>query len=842
MKKILFTLCCCFLIVSIKARAQSSSGISLIKNSLDTIKQKLPIEKIYLHTDRPYYSTNDTLWFKAYLFEGPFLSGSSKSGILYAELSDATNQVIKRFKFPVAEGMSWGNITLNEADFKDGKYVLRAYTRWMLNFDKDYIYEKEIYISGHAKQETQKQPVKSLAAKDIDLQFLPEGGEMVAGISNNIAFKAVGSDGKGLDVKGEIKDHQNNSICNFQSEHHGTGLLKFQPKAGEKYRAILQAPLPGMEVILPSAVQDGIVLSVADIIQDSLIVSLKASDGSKIIEESSYYLIGHSRGVVCYAANLNFKNKKEIISKISKALFPSGVVRFSLFNSVNLPLNERAVYINHKDALKIEVQKQVYMDSVSLVLNVKDVNNNPIESTFSLSVTNDSLISIPALQSNIITRILLESDIKGYIENPTYYLSGTSDAAKALDLLMLTQGWTGYNWGEVFHPVIEPKFRQEKEFTISGKSIIYLTGKPRANALVALNSKKPMLYLDTLTDANGSFLFKNIPLTPNDAFLVIAKNAKGKDANGKIQVNEEKSIDLDFGSHKPVNLRDTDVVGFNVKRKEFFEKRGVFHTDGINELNEVVVSGKKIVKDSKNKNGAGKADIILNETDLKQVPEMTLLDLFLKDIKGFRLIRGPGTYGYAINNKPLKLVFDGTDPFYIEQSPETNFLENFKAKDVKGIEIMTSMGNVQAYQSYFNPGASIANMASTGGTSGMVRLGDTVFAEITTYGDVSSIIRQRPGMQMVRTIPFSVVRKFYNPKYMAEKDRSSDEFNPLVFWDPSILTGKDGKAKLNFYHKNKPGNYTLILEGSDMNGKVGYVRHTFTIKNGNQRPFNLPLE
>ena len=275
----------------------------------------------------------------------------------------------------------------------------------MLNFDKDYIYEKEIYISGPTKEETSKQPIKTLGAKDIDLQFLPEGGEMVVGAVNTIAFKAIGSDGKGLDVKGEIRDNQNNLICNFQSEYHGMGLLKFQPKVGEKYRAILQTPLAGMEVILPSAVQDGIVLSLSDNSQDSLIISLKASDGEKITEEPLYYLIGHSRGVVCYAAKLNFKNKKEIISKISKAQFPSGVARFSLFNSVYQPLNERAVYINHKDALNIEVQKEVYMDSVSLVLNVKDADNNPLESTFSLSVTNDSLISIPALQSNIITRI-----------------------------------------------------------------------------------------------------------------------------------------------------------------------------------------------------------------------------------------------------------------------------------------------------------------------------------------------------------------------------------------------------------------------------------------------------
>ncbi len=290
--------------------------------------------------------------------------------------------------------------------------------------------------------------------------------------------------------------------------------------------------------------------------------------------------------------------------------------------------------------------------------------------------------------------------------------------------------------------------------------------------MVVLNSKKPMLYLDTLTAADGSFLFKNITPVSSEVFMLIAKNAKG---NAKIQVNEQSSDFKFLGSPKPMTLNSVDVAGFTETKNQWLKKQGIYRADGINELNEVVVSGTKIVRDSKNRNGSGKADIILNETDLKTVPEMTLLDLFLKNVKGFRLIRGPGTYSYAIYNKPLKLVFDETDPFYIEQSPETNFLEDFKAKNVKGIEIMPSINNLQTYQNYFSPESAMANMASTGGTRGMVRLGDTVYAEITTYGEAGSIIRQRPGMQMVRVIPFSTARKFYNPKYIAEKDRSVQE-------------------------------------------------------------------
>ena len=112
----------------------------------------------------------------------------------------------------------------------------------------------------------------------------------------------------------------------------------------------------------------------------------------------------------------------------------------------------------------------------------------------------------------------------------------------------------------------------------------------------------------------------------------------------------------------------------------------------------------------------------------------------------------------------------------------------------------------------------------------MLRLGDTIYAEITTYGNIGSTLRQTPGMHVVRTVPFSVPNRFYNPKYTVKEVQPYESFSPLIFWEPWVITSKDGKATVTFHHKNEPGNYTLILEGSDMNGNLGYVRHKFVIK------------
>lgn len=808
--------------------AQRTEGAKLttVLKAIDTLNKKLPVEKLYLQLDRPYYSVNDTIWFKAYIFEGAFLTGSEQSGILYAELIDGTNKVVQRMKFPVLGGMTWGNILLRSQDLTRGTYTLRAYTKWMLNFNNDYVFSKKLFIAGLPGKQI-KDPLtgwkSTTVNRDLDLQFLPEGGNMVAGLPSPVAFKALGQDGRPKEVKGRILNSKKQPVISFASSYKGMGAFDFKPELGESYYAELSEGLAQPKKYnLPDIHAEGTVLRIQNTLSDSLkIIVNKDSTSTQI-----HYLIGQSRGIVCYAAAINFRNVKEVVSLVSTAQFPSGVARFTLLNSEYHPLNERAVYIDQKDAMIIAVQEEEFSDSVAIELAVKDAADNPIESIFSMAVTADSLISIPAYQSNILSSILLEAGIKGQIEDPAYYLQHTSDSDKALDLLMLTQGWTGYNWKDVFQPVTEPKFKPEKEFTISGKSLNLLTGKPRTAALIVLNAKKPMFFLDTLTAADGSFVFKNIPPSETETFSLTAKNAKGNDSNMKIVVEEGKfsSPELVKSEKLAPTESDTGATGFNSIRDAFFKKRGGYSVNGVNELDAVTVVGKKVIRDSKNRNGDGNADITFTEKDLQQAPEMTLLELLQKQVKGFRLIRGPGTYSYAIGNKYLKLVFDGSDPFYVEQSPETNFLEEFKAKDVKGIEIMTSLKNVQAYQIFYSPERGAANLSSGNGPIGMLRLGDTAYVEITTHGSVGPMIRQRPGMYVLRVLPFSLPRKFYNPKYVIEDKNLMSDFNPLLFWEPSILTDLNGKAKLSFYHKHKPGNYTVIIEGSDMNGNLGSVR------------------
>jgi hypothetical protein len=132
--------------VTFASFAQTVKDLKTSVAAINKMRESLPIEKLYLQTDKLYYYWGDTLHFKSYLLNADYLTPSDRSGLLYVELDDATGKSVKRLLVPTAAGMAWGDIVLDEKETQEGSYTLRSYTNWMRNFGEDYIFKKDIYI------------------------------------------------------------------------------------------------------------------------------------------------------------------------------------------------------------------------------------------------------------------------------------------------------------------------------------------------------------------------------------------------------------------------------------------------------------------------------------------------------------------------------------------------------------------------------------------------------------------------------------------------------------------------------------------------------------------------
>jgi len=596
---------------------------------------------------------------------------------------------------------------------------------------------------------------------------------------------------------------------------------------------------------LPAVQNSGTILKITQtVLADSLVVTIA---GAQV--NGSYYLIGQANGVVCYGAIVNLEGIP-VKSKIPTAGFPTGITRFTLLNAARQPLNERMIFINHHDFLRIDAKpdKPGYgvRDSVGMQINITDKDGQPVEGSFSMAVTDDSQVKIDSTGTNtIVSDLLLTSDLKGSVEEPGYYFRQDADGSiqQQLDNLLLTQGWVGYNWNNILAPAKPPIFPAEKEFVINGLAT-NVFNKPVENSHVLLFSKKPQLLIDSLTNKAGRFSIRNIIPLDTPIYVLQARNKHGKSFNVDLKVdefkpplfaiNDETTIPWYVNSNTGTMNYVKGSIANKIARDNY---RGSGHI-----LKEVKITAKKFIKDSQNLNGPGNADVVIDEKELEKAGNKTILDLLNEKVAGFHkgfllLVGSRFNEKVKINNKLLSFVTDGagnppgnTDWYFVEdrlvkiivdgvplslvyQLTEirdiTAYLTTHAANDIKGIEVNF---NSKYTLRYVPIGVEISPA-------------DVAFIEITTRAASGPSMPYTPGTYLYRPMPFSLPKQFYQPKYtMKNKDTAAKDLRSTIAWYPNIITDKEGKATVSFYSSDRAGTYTLILEGTDINGTLGSYR------------------
>ncbi|RZJ93151.1 MAG: carboxypeptidase regulatory-like domain-containing protein, partial [Hymenobacter sp.] len=705
---VLATFIICYKAPDIWAQVQPTTA-KAVSTQVDRFYGQAQAEQVFLHIDKPFYGSRDTIWLKAYLFNQAF-EASAKSGLLYVELINDTGKVALRQCLPVQGGISYGQLALSEKQMQEGRYQLRAYTNWMQNQGTESFFSRPIYIRSAAQPwlvSTRKRatvgssgqlglvlrlttadgrpvglhPVQVLlsqgsrvlgrqtletsaegellpefklpekagrgslqyilqepgrnadqrhlvipledAPADIDLQFLPEGGHLVAGLVNRVAFKAVDGSGKGTNVNGTITDGAGKTVARFQSAHLGMGTIELAPATGQTYTASIH--LPGnrvQNVTFPVAEPRGIVLRAENPEHsDSLTISLQSTPGQA--SDAPCFLLGQAAGSVIYAARVSFRSST-VTAKIPKAAFPTGIARFTLLSAKLQSVAERLVFVDHGDApettLQIRSSPAEAGKPVSLQISLTDWHQQPLPANLSLSVTDDRTVRADSSNiSNIRSYMLLCGNLAGYIEEPGYYFDPKyADRYSSLDLLLLTQGWAGYSWQQVFQPNFHPVFAAEQALQISGQ-LSRTGGKAIAGLpVMLLSTRKPLTMMDTVSDQNGRFIFRHVPPYDTASFMVQVKNRKGKMFEATVAIDPfipakvglQKQPDATAASWY-VNAQSENLDYLKTSQAYTAYRDSLTYGANAIRLKGVTIRATKFVRGSQNLNGPGKADQIL---------------------------------------------------------------------------------------------------------------------------------------------------------------------------------------------------------------------------------------
>jgi hypothetical protein len=353
---------------------------------------------------------------------------------------------------------------------------------------------------------------------NINLTFFPEGGDLVSDVQSNVAFRALNEFNKPADVEGVIKTSDGKQVAEFSSFHMGMGSFSFKPETGVKYVAEITKP-EGMkkQYDLPQSLDKGYVLSTDNTIPGEVALNISSTESEQLS------VVAQVRGKIYYATAFDVKPGANKLL-VPVGYFPMGVAQFTIFDSKGIARAERLTFVNRDKQLKIKIEtdKEKYLprEKVKMTISVADENGMPMPGNFSLSVVNDQLLSFADDRSgNIVSKMLLEYDIKDKVEEPQFYFDKKeAKSNQALDYLLMTSGWRRFGWEKVDQlPMIS--YEGERAL-ISGTVMDAYTGKPVSNASIKLNSSGSVFK----TDEYGRFIFNKIDLTQPETFTVSANN------------------------------------------------------------------------------------------------------------------------------------------------------------------------------------------------------------------------------------------------------------------------------------------------------------------------------
>src|SRR5450755_4646115 len=342
MNRLIFLICTVCLFGG-RLLGQSPDSALVVYNS------KFPQENLHIHFDKNAYLPGETVWMKAYLLSDTRPSEVSKN--LYFDWTDIDGRLLLHSVSPITEGGASSYFKI-PAWVKNGVIHVKSYTQWMLNFDNDFLFNKDIPVLMPADGS-----IPTPAKQQITLNFFPEGGDLISRVSSVLAFEALDQHNKPAIVRGALKNGNNLMVDSFYSIYNGMGILRFKPMPGEHYIAYWSDENGQLHTTpIPAAKANGLVLHVDPYNNEQLHYRLeKSADATNL---TKIIVVGTINQQVVYRNSLILENNMAEAS-INASAFPGGILQLTAFDGDMSPLAERVAFINNqKPYAKIQLKHE----------------------------------------------------------------------------------------------------------------------------------------------------------------------------------------------------------------------------------------------------------------------------------------------------------------------------------------------------------------------------------------------------------------------------------------------------------------------------------------------------
>jgi hypothetical protein len=767
------------------------AGAQSLDSALSKMATGYQAEKVYLHYDKSSYYPGEAIWFKAYLMEGIFPAAQSKT--LYVDWIDDKGAVLSHTVSPVVDATTNGQFNV-PAEYSGDFVHVRAYTKWMLNFDTAFLYSKDIRVLP--KEVAIK---KTLAAVTPSLQLFPEGGDIIAGVINKIAFKANDQFGRPVKIKGRLLDSKGTALQIFSSIHDGMGSFIFIPESGLTYR-VKWTDEKNIEhtTDLPQVKTSGVSMQIA---LDGERRVITVNGGPQL--ESQFrqlHLAGTMNQSLIFKNDIPLTENNSVKRIIPTRDIPSGILTLTLFDAGWNAIAERITFVNNHEYTfqpQMEVQRWGLGKRKRNEIEIR-LPDSLQDANLSIAVTDVAIEKDTA--DNIISHFLLSSELKGRVYKPAYYFSNNSDSvARYLDLVMLTNGWRRFKWEDVTKGKL-PQITYPRDTSylhLSGKLFgvarNQLSGTESIALLIKDSAASKMLLMGINTD--GSFGDPNLILFDTLKVYYSLKSKFLASAEARFMTDR---------------LPAPNYTAFS---KNFMYSNNIFDTTGMS--HHILLASKALELANIDRGHIMQTVVI----ETKKKPTVAVLEEKYASgmFKGgdgyqFDLVNDPitGSYQNAFsylqgkvaglqintNTSPPSLSWRGGSPgvFLDEMPTDADMIGNIPVTDI-------------AYIKVFRP----PFMGGFGGQNGAIAI-------YTRRG--SDQAPKSGGLSSNTVAGYSPIKEFYSPNYDKFDPRNDRlDIRSTLFWSPIISANQKNKTvKLSFYNNDVTKAFRVVIEGMTKDG------------------------
>jgi len=672
------------------------------------------------------------------------------------------------------------NISFKE---KTGHYSFAA-----KEINKDRTFLLQTVIEGRMYKRYYKIPNLENA---FDVSFFPEGGYAPVSTNVTMAFKALNTSGLSEYVKGQVFDDQDQKCTEFESTHLGMGSFNMYYSPGKKYYVIctnkenvskrFNLPEPSYNAASLKTVWD----------HGKLFVEVLKSPDFRLQPQTQ--LIAHIRGVPVYMEPWD-DNKDYIVFK--KDFFPAGIVHFLLIGSNRNILSERLVFSSQSGTFaktNIELDKGRYQerDKINMSIYITDENKEPLSGNFSLAVVDANANGMKIdTTSNIISNLLLSSELKGYIEAPMSYLQkDNKKSAAALDVLLMTQGWRRYDIPNLLKGQLTTDLEYPVELSeeVTGKAEGVFKGIKEGD--ISLLALKDSIIGTSFTKPNkdGVFIFKDLEYMEGTQYIIQANTKKG---------SKKVFLEIDTLSHFPSLTTPLIIAREEPVTKDTFlltsnKKYAAYNGMKMYNLGEVMVTAKR-------------KPLIVSESPYYSINSSMVITA--DDIEKWHLISV-----YDLLRRISGVTVSGSEVRYRGNTPML-ILDNIPTEEFD--YDMLVVDDIQ--DAFVTPGTSMGAIFGSRGANGAIIIN-------TKKGFVQTN-KINSNIKYIKAYGYQQAVKFYSPVYSTDQEKNSNipDYRTTIHWNPNVQIDSTGMVHLSFYAADIPTKYNIILEGVSSLGHLIY--------------------